>query len=345
MIDLYSDTQTRPTPGMRAAMAGAVVGDEQADGDPTTLALCARVAGLLGKEAGLLLPSGTMCNLIGVLVHTRPGDEVVADAGSHLYCTEAAGGAAIAGVSVWPVQATHGVFGPAALLAAIRPAARTAPRTTLVSVEQTTFNGGEVWDPAALREVATLAHAQGLATHLDGARLLNAVAATEIPAHEYALGWDSAWIDLSKGLGCPMGGVLCGSQTFVEAAWRWKVRLGGAMRQSGVLAAAGLYALDHHVGQLQEDQDNAHTLWSVLSTEPGIAFDPPRPRSNILRFTAAGLDAVALTAACARRGVRLRALDARHLRATTHLDVTRDQAQQAADAILAAVAAVKRDQA
>ena len=142
-----------------------------------------------------------------------------------------------------------------------------------------------------------------------------------------------------------MGGVLCGSQAFVEAAWRWTVRLGGAMRQSGVLAAAGLYALDHHVGQLREDQDNAHTLWSVLSTEPGIAFDPPRPRSNILRFTAAGLDAVVLTAACARHDVRLRALDARHLRATTHLDVTRDQAQQAADAILAAVAAVKRDQA
>lgn len=154
MIDLYSDTQTRPSPEMLAAMANATVGDEQSDGDPTTIDLCRRVADLLGKEAGVLMPSGTMCNLVAVLVHTRPGDEVITARTSHLYCTEAAGSAVVGGVSFWPVESAHGIFIPADLDAAVRPGARTAPRSALLSVEQTTFSGGEVWRPDVLRGLA-----------------------------------------------------------------------------------------------------------------------------------------------------------------------------------------------
>jgi threonine aldolase len=338
MIDLYSDTQTRPSPEMLAAMANATVGDEQSDGDPTTIDLCRRVADLLGKEAGVLMPSGTMCNLVAVLVHTRPGDEVITARTSHLYCTEAAGSAVVGGVSFWPVESAHGMFTPADLDAAVRPGARTAPRSALLSVEQTTFSGGEVWGPDVLRGLADRAHALGLGTHLDGARLLNAVAATGVPAREHAVGWDSAWLDLTKGLGCPIGAVLCGTRAFIDRAWVWKTRLGGAMRQSGIVAAAGLHALDHNVGRLREDHDNANLLWSMLSDLPGICFDPPRPNSNIVRFSVSGMDASALEAGCRDRGVRVRALDGRHVRATLHLEVSSRDVPVAAAAIRAAAA-------
>ena len=330
-VELYSDTQTRPTPGMRRAMAEAEVGDEQSGSDPTTNALCARVAALLGMEDGVFMPSGTMCNLVAILVQTRAGDEIVVDGTSHIYNTEAASAAAIGGVSTWPLQTANGVFTPAQVEAAIRPPARTAPRSALVSVEQTTaFSGGSVWPLETVRSVRYVAKAHGLVAHLDGARLLNAVAATGISAAEYAEGFDSAWIDLSKGLGCPVGAVLCGSKEFITEAWRWKYRLGGAMRQSGVIAAAGLYALDHHIAQLGLDNANAARLDAGLRAIEGIAFEAPT-QSNILRFSveALGVPAADFARACLERGVRFRATGAFEIRATTNLDVDAEGIERA----------------
>lgn len=339
IVDLFSDTQTRPTPGMREAMARAEVGDEQSGSDPTTNALCARVADLLGMEEGVFMPSGTMCNLAAILVQTRAGDEIIVDDQSHIYNTEAAGAAAIGGVSVRALPTRRGLYTPEQAEGAIRAPQRTAPRSALISVEQTTsFSGGSIWDLAAMREIRDIAHASGLKAHIDGARLLNAVAATGIPARAYAEGFDSAWIDLSKGLGCPVGAVLCGSQDFVTEAWRWKYRLGGAMRQSGVLAAAGLYALDHHIDQLAEDNANASRLAQALAGVPGLAFEPEAGQSNILSFSVAGLGvpAASFADACLGQGVRVRAIGSEQIRATTHLDVDRAGIDRAAAVIRAA---------
>lgn len=324
MIDLFSDTQTRPTPGMRDAMARAEVGDEQSDSDPTTLALCERVADLLGQEAGVFMPSGTMCNLVAILVQTRPGDEIIVDDQSHIYNTEAAGSAAIGGVSVMALKTPAGVYTPEAFATAIRPPARTAPRSALVSIEQTTsFSGGSVWALPDMRRIRDIAHERGLCAHIDGARLLNAVAATGIAAKDYAQGFDSAWIDLSKGLGCPVGAVLCGTRDFITEAWRWKYRLGGAMRQSGILAAAGLYALDHHVDQLVRDNAHAALLRDRIAGAPGLAIDAGAAQSNILCFSVEplGITAAAFAKACLAHDIRVRAIGAHQIRATTHLEV------------------------
>jgi len=338
-VDLFSDTQTRPTAGMREAMARAEVGDEQSGSDPTTNALCARVADLLGMEDGVFMPSGTMCNLAAILVQTRAGDEIIVDDQSHIYNTEAAGAAAIGGVSVRALPTRNGLYTPEQAEGAIRVVQRTAPRSALISIEQTTsFSGGSIWDLAAMRAIRDIALARGLRAHIDGARLLNAVAATGIPARRYAEGFDSAWIDLSKGLGCPVGAVLCGTRAFVAEAWRWKYRLGGAMRQSGVLAAAGLYALDHHIDQLAEDNANAGRLGAALAGVPGLAFEPGAGQSNILSFSVAGLGvpAAAFAEACLAQGVRVRALGTEQIRATTHLDVDRAGIARAAAVMRAA---------
>ena len=245
-IDLISDTSTRPTPAMRRAMAEAPVGDEQRGEDPSVDRLCARVADLLGKQAAMFLPSGTMCNQIAILVHCRPGDEIIAAADSHIVGSEGAGAAALAGSYVRPVACARGIFSGDDVTAAVRAAKPKSPRSRLVEVEQTNNRGGgAIWPLEAIESVGRAAHAHGLDLHMDGARLMNAAVASGISARAYAAPVDSVWLDLSKGLGCPVGGVLAGSSAFVEAAWVWKHRLGGAMRQAGVLAAAGLHALDH----------------------------------------------------------------------------------------------------
>lgn len=332
-IDLYSDTKTRPTSAMRRAMADAQVGDEQMDEDPTTLALCERVAGLLGYEAALFMPSGTMCNLVGTLVHTRPGDELIADAQSHICTTEGGGAAAIAGVSINPVATRNGIFTAEQCRAALRAPSRTAPRSAMLSIEQTTnFSGGAVWPLDTMRGVRDVAREAGLRTHIDGARLFNASAATGVPLTDYTAGWDSAWVDFSKGLGCPFGAVLCGDAAFVRDAWTWKYRLGGAMRQSGVVAAAALHALDHHVARLTDDHANAARFIALLADEPYFGFDVTEPVTNVVLFTLTGLpvDAARFVAHALQRGVRVRALPDGRLRATTHLDVTRDDIETAA---------------
>ena len=335
LIDLYSDTSTRPTPAMRQAMADADVGDEQLGEDPTTTALQERIAELLGKEAAVFLPSGTMCNQISLLVHCRPGDEVIGADGTHVFTSEAGGGSALAGAQTWPIVCERGIFSAEHVEAAIREPSRHSPRSRLLVIEQTVNRGGgAVWPVQTIEEVAQAARRHGLVVHMDGARLLNAVVASGIPAKVMAAHCDSVWLDLSKGLGCPVGGVLAGSREFIEEAWRWKHRIGGAMRQSGVLAAAGLYALDHHVERLAEDHANAALLAARIREIPGITL-MTEPETNIVYFDVRGTprSAKAVTEALLAENVRMGTSYGGMIRAVTHLDVSREDVENAAAAL------------
>lgn len=336
MIDLFSDTKSRPTEAMRRAIASAEVGDEQKFEDPTTNRLRERVCQLLGKEDAVFLPSGTMCNEIAIAVHCRPGDEVIALSGSHIVDFEGGGPAALSGVMVRAVQGSGGTYDAATLRAAVRAPSRYAPRSRLASVEQTANTaGGRVWPVGKLREVAGEAKACGLATHMDGARLMNAVVASGVPAAEQVAGYDSAWIDFSKGLGCPVGAALAGSAEFIAEAWRLKQRWGGAMRQSGMLAAAALYALDHHVERLADDHANARLLATGLAEMDGIQVDPDAIDTNIVFFdvSATGLGAQRICEGLQSRGVQMGASGPTLIRAVTHLDVTREGVLRALDAL------------
>src|SRR5687767_3310795 len=247
---------------MRRAIAEAEVGDEQRFADPTTIRLQERVAELLGHEAALFLPSGTMCNQIAIRLHTRPGgDELIAAANSHPVNYEAGGPALFGSAMVRTIDTPTGIFEPAQLEAAIRPAGdRYGPRSRLVSVEQTTnLGGGRLWPLDTVRDVLGVARAHDLRAHLDGARLMNAVVASGTSAAEWAGGFDTAWIDFTKGLGAPVGAVLAGSRELIDEAWRYKQMIGGALRQSGIVAAGCLYALDNHVERLADDHANART--------------------------------------------------------------------------------------
>jgi threonine aldolase len=336
LIDLYSDTSTRPSPGMRQAMASAEVGDEQRGEDPSTTALQERVAELLGKEAAVFLPSGTMCNQIAMLVHCRPGDEVLGAEHTHVFTSEAGGGSALAGVQTWPIACERGIFRGAEVAVAVRDPSRHAPRTRLVVIEQTVNRGGgAVWPLASIADVAAAARERGLLVHMDGARLLNAVVASGIPAKTMTAHCDSAWLDLSKGLGCPIGGVLAGTRDFIDEAWRWKHRLGGAMRQSGIVAAAGLYALDNNVERLAEDHANAARLAACIAEIKGVRLMNPRPETNIVYFDVreTGQTAKAVTAALLQQNVRMGTSYGGMIRAVTHLDVTRHDIEAAATAL------------
>jgi threonine aldolase len=328
-INLYSDTQTRPSAGMRAAIASAEVGDEQRGLDPTTRRLQERVAALLGHEAGLFLPSGTMCNEIALRLHARPGgDEVVLDRTAHPINAEAGGPAQLAGLMVRALDGERGVFTAEQLEAALRPAGnRYLPRSRLVCVEQTSnLGGGTVWPISTVRSVLEVAARYGLRKHLDGARLMNAVVASGVAAEEWAGGFDSAWLDFTKGLGAPVGAVLVGSREFIDEAWRWKQMLGGALRQSGIVAAGCLYALDHNVERLAVDHDNALALAHGLAGLPGVHLDPATVETNIVIFSVE--DAPGLVARLADR-VELQAFDQHRVRAVTHLDVSRDDVERA----------------
>lgn len=336
MIDLYSDTLTKPTPDMRRFMCEAEVGDEQKGEDPTVNQLQEMVAELLGKEAAVYLPSGTMCNEIALKVHTRPGDEVLADRTSHVVHFEGGGPGLLSGVLVSALDGERGVFTGAQVRAAAHPRSRYAPRSRLVSLENTSnLGGGRVWPLAAVADVASAATALGLATHMDGARLLNAVVASGTPARAYAAAVDSVWIDFSKGLGAPVGACLAGSRAFIEEAWRYKQALGGAMRQAGIIAAGGVYALRHHVDRLAEDHDNARALARGIAELPGIALDPAHVETNIVIFDVAGTGLTAAALAerlMAEAQVRCSVMGETRLRAVTHLDVSRKQIDAAVEA-------------
>lgn len=324
LVDLFSDTKTRPSDAMRAAMAAAEVGDERAGEDPTVNALEARGAALLGKEAAVYLPSGTMCNEIALAVHCRPGEAVLCEAGAHIVGFEAGGAGAVAGVMLEPITGRRGMFDAAQLRAQLRGDNLQAPLQRLVAVEQTTnLGGGAVWPLTQLREVAACAREAGLATHMDGARLLNAVVASGVAAADYAQGFDSVWIDFSKGLGAPGGALLAGSKTFVREARRWQLRLGGAMRQSGIIAAGCLYALDRNLDRLADDHTRARHLAEGVARIPGLAIDLDGIETNLVYFDvlADSWDAPRLAAAVREQGVRLCPMGARRMRAVTHLDV------------------------
>ena len=320
-INLLSDTQTRPTPAMREAMARAEVGDEQLGLDPTVNALCERTAALLGKEAAVFLPSGTRCNVVGLLTHCRPGDEILAHETSHILTSEGGAHAALGGFQILPLRGPLGQFSVESLTAALRTPSRYAPRQTVVSAEQTAnIGGGTVWPKAELDAVARTGKNAGLATHLDGARLMNACVATGIAASDMAAPWDTVWIDFTKGLGAPLGAVLAGSKAFIDDSWRWKQRLGGAMRQGGISAAACLYALDHNIDRLGEDHANARRLAQGLSQIQGFEVQPPDTNLVFFDSTAAGVPPQRLIEGLRRHGVLMAMLGGR-LRACTHLDV------------------------
>ena len=318
---------------MRAAIAGAEVGDEQRGRDPTTRALEERVAELLGHEAAVLLPSGTMCNEISFRLHVRPGgDEMIVDRSTHPVNAEAGGPAQLAGAMIRTLDGEDGIFTPEQLDAAVRRGNdRHAPRSRLVCVEQTTnMGGGHVWPLAAVRGVLEVARHHGLRAHLDGARLMNAVIASGTSARDYASSFDTAWIDFTKGLGAPVGAVLAGSRELIGEAWRWKQMLGGAFRQSGMIAAGCVYALDHHVDRLAEDHRHARVLADGLAELPGVEIDPARVETNIVIFGVE--DARKLVERVADR-VELSLVDERRARAVTHLDIGADDIDRALTAI------------
>jgi threonine aldolase len=323
-VNLISDTQTRPTEAMRAAMAGAVVGDEQKGWDPTVIELQERVADLLGHEAGLFLPSGTMCNQIAIRLHCgRAGDEIVLDSMAHPVVAEAGGPAVHAGAMINTIDLPSGIFGPADIERVIRPRGdRYVPRTRLVSVEQpTNLRGGRVWPLETIDGVLKTAHMHGLATHMDGARLLNAVVASGVSARAFAAGFDTAWLDFSKGLGAPVGAVLVGSRELIDEAWRFKQMMGGALRQAGILAAGCLHALDHHVDRLAEDHAHARLLAEAIAPLPNVSLDLACVETNIVVFETS--DSAWLVERLAEHGVLVGALSPHVVRAVTHLDVDR----------------------
>jgi threonine aldolase len=324
LVNLYSDTQTRPTAAMRAAIAAAEVGDEQLHQDPTTTALEERVAALLGHAAAVFLPSGTMCNEIAIRIHVRPGGEqLFLGHDTHPLIAEAGGPAQLAGAVITEVDGEAGMFTAAALDAAVLgsgPGGRYGPRPRLVCVEQTTnMGGGRVWPLEQVHAVVDVAAQHGLSTHLDGARLMNAAVASGVDAATWAGGFDSAWLDFTKGLGAPIGACLAGSKAFIDEAWRWKQMLGGAMRQSGIVAAAGLYALDHHVERLADDHARARRLAEGLAALPGVEIDPATVDTNIVIFAVP--DSNAFCSALAEEDVAMSRFGPTRVRAVTHLDV------------------------
>ncbi|MDQ2803782.1 MAG: threonine aldolase family protein [Pseudomonadota bacterium] len=335
-INLASDTQTLPSAGMKQAMLEAPLGDEQAGADPTVWALCDRAAALLGKEAAMFLPSGTMANQVALATHCRAGDEVLAHESAHILSSEAGGPGAIAGIMVRGLRGDRGQFDGVTLAAAIRPASRYSPPQRLVEVEQTANRGGgSCWPLARLREVADCAHGHGMVTHMDGARLLNAAVAMGVTAAEIAQGYDSVWLDFTKGLGAPLGAVLCGSSAFIGAAWRWKQRLGGSMRQAGICAAACLYALEHNVERLAEDHANARALARGMAQIPGFAVEPPETNLVFFDTSQAGLAAADFATRLRPLGVLVSPSATYRGRACLHLDVS-------AAAVAEALSAMRR---
>lgn len=335
-INLFSDTQTKPTPAMRAAMMDADVGDEQSGTDPTINALCERVAALLGKPAAMFLPTGTMCNEIAILTQCRAGDAILAHASSHIVTAEGGAPWALAGVAVTPLPGDRGQFTPDTLAAAIVTPNRYDPPQRMVLVEQTAnLGGGTVWGLDALNAVADMAHAHGMVTHMDGARLLNASVQAGVAAADMTAGYDTVWLDFTKGLGAPLGAVLAGDFETIDAAWRWKQRLGGALRQGGMCAGGCLYALDHHVGRLADDHANARHLARLLAQIPGLTVEAPETNLVYFDCTATGLTAEALAARVRAHGVLVSVMGTHRVRACTHLDVDAAMIGEAGAAIRA----------
>ncbi len=337
VIDLSSDTATKPSEGMRQAMAKAEVGDEQRREDPTVNALQDLVAEMTGKDAGLFLPSGTMCNVIALAVHCKRGDSVVLDRFCHISTAEGGSSAFIAQVILRQIHGERGILTPDLIRAELSANGTHTSPTTLISVENTTNRGGgKVWTLEELAAVRAVADAEGMLVHMDGARLMNAVVAGGYTAADAASHVDSVWVDLSKGLGAPVGAVLCGTEAFIEEARLLKHRIGGAMRQAGVIAAAGLYAFEHNVERLAEDHANAKVLEAGVADIPGLELVFGPVETNIVFFDVSktGKQAMDICAELERKGVRMSQYpDPTKIRAVTHLDVSRADCEKAVQAL------------
>jgi threonine aldolase len=335
-IDLRSDTVTRPSPEMRQAMAAAPVGDDQYGEDPSVNLLQERIAGLLGKEAALFVPSGTMANQIALKILTRPGDDVIIGQHAHMMWHEAGAAAANSGVQFSPVG-NGGSFTVAEFRAALKPRGHIVlPPTTLVAIENThNMGGGIIFPQGEAIAICAAAREAEIASYLDGARLFNAATASGLGLAELARPFDLVSVALSKGLGCPVGSVLAGSKALIAQAVTARRRFGGAMRQSGILAAAGLYALDHNVARLAEDHANARVIAERIATLPGIRLDLATVQSNIVIWEMApgAPDAATVVAKAKAQGVLISALAARTVRAVTHMDVSSEQCRRAAEVL------------
>lgn len=333
VCDLRSDTLTRPTAAMRAAMAAAEVGDDVYAEDPSVRELEERVAALLGKEAALFVPSGTMGNQIGLLVHTRPGDEVIIGEGSHCAYYESGAASAWAGVQ-FAIAGRGGLFGADEMLEAVKPPQYYLPRTRLVVVENTHNRaGGRVFPQPEVLKIVAAARGQGLAVHLDGARIWNASVATGLDVALLAAPFDTLSVCFSKGLGAPVGSAFVGSRDHVLAARRFRKMLGGGMRQAGILAAGALHALTHHRARLADDHASARVFADTLRGVAGVEVTPVE--TNIVVLTSATGDATELARRAAERGVLMNATGKSTLRAVTHLDVGLDQVKAAAETLRA----------
>ncbi|MBM3980572.1 MAG: low-specificity L-threonine aldolase [Planctomycetes bacterium] len=336
MIDLRSDTVTKPTAGMLAAMSAAAVGDDVFGEDPTVNELERHTAALFGKEAGLFVPTGTMANQIAVRVHCRPQDEILLETNSHICLWEAGGPAALSGVTCRTIDGTNGLLTVADLDGKVRPDDMHSVRTRLVALENThNRGGGTCYALDTVQAVATWARAHGLATHLDGARVWNAIVKTGASAAEWGAAFDTVAVCFSKGLGTPVGSMLLGPRDLIAHGRRVRKLFGGAMRQVGYLAAACRYALDHHIDRLADDHDNAQLVADAVRDVPGFALSPPQVETNLVWWEVDARHGTAKQVAerLKAEGVLVAPLGARTIRAVTHLDVSRDQCAKAAEAI------------
>jgi len=330
MIDLRSDTVTRPTPAMRRAMAEADVGDDVLGDDPTVLALEARTADLLGKEAAVYMPSGTMTNQVAIRAWTEPGDEIILEASAHSYFYESGGPAALSGVMCRLIEGRRGLFTGDQVRGVLRPKNEHFPRTKLLCIENThNRGGGTVWPLQQVADVVAVAREAGLRTHLDGARLWNAAVAAGVPEGDYAAHFDSVSVCFSKGLGAPVGSALAGDGEFIARARRFRKMFGGGMRQAGILAAGALYALEHHRDRLAEDHANARHLADGLADLPGVDIDPTTVETNIVMVGTTAVAAPDLVQRLEAAGVLVLPRDAKTIRAVTNLDTSAGQIEEA----------------
>jgi threonine aldolase len=326
-IDLRSDTVTKPTPAMREAMAHAEVGDDVYGEDPTVNRLEAIAAELLGKEAALFVPTGVMGNQLAIRLHTRPGDEVIVEHSSHIIRYEGGSASSLSAVQLCCVPGDRGRLSPESVEAAIRPKELHFPPTTLVCLEQThNVGGGSLYPLETIHRIAEVARGHGLALHLDGARLFNAVVKTGVSAADYAHPFDTVSFCLSKGLGAPVGSMVVSDAARVRKLRRLRKVFGGGMRQVGILAAAGVYAIEHHIARLAEDHANAHYLATLLEDIPGVAVDVKAVETNMVMFQVprSTQSTEKLLADCREAGVLLNAVGDRAFRVVTHLDVNRE---------------------
>lgn len=338
MIDLRSDTITQPTAAMRQAMANAEVGDDVFGDDPTVNALEEYVAQLLGKEAAVYVPSGTMSNQLALRVHTEPGDEVILDAEAHIYYYEGGGPAALSGVTCRLIQGNQGIFSALDVEKALRPIDSHFPRTRLVCLENThNRGGGRIFPLSEIEAIAQICQTHDLRLHLDGARFWNACVATGISEADYAKPFDTVSVCFSKGLGAPIGSALVGSKAAIQRARRFRKMFGGGMRQAGIIAAGALYALQHQRDRLQEDHDNAKLLAQELHLIPGIEANPDAVQTNIVVFRTKDIPASVLAQRLQAKGVGVLAVSTNAIRAVTNLMVSREQILQVSQLVEAAL--------